>query len=441
MISKGLLKVGAVGGLGLILLVALILIGAAVSERSERRAAVLQEMTQTSAGEQVLSGPVLVLPYELHTQATAIDSKGVTSNRPTITRYEKVIMPRVLSINGQMQTEKRYRSLYEALIYATTFHLEGSFEFPDPKDVTVAEGSRIHWLKPYVVVLVKDARGITTIPNLKWNGGNIPVKPGQPSAILTGSNGFHAEVSEQVREGGRFSYEIDFLLRGTHSLSWIPLAEATTVTLSANWPHPSFQGRSLPKSHSITGEGFTAAWESTRYATNIPQVISNQLNEAVTWQTETVGLRLIQPVDIYQQAERSVKYGALFIFLTFAAFLLFEVLKKLPIHPVQYGLVGLALVLFYLLLLGLSEHIDFAWAYGIATLSSVSLLGFYLRHALHSKTLGAGFAASLAGLYGIMYGIILSEDYALLYGSILLFALLAGAMIATRRVNWYALKS
>lgn len=157
-------------------------------------------------------------------------------------------------------------------------------------------------------------------------------------------------------------------------------------------------------------------------------------------QNQEIGVRLIQPVDIYLQAERSVKYGFLFIALTFAAFLVFESLRQLSIHPIQYGLVGLALVLFYVLLLALSEHIAFAWAYFVASLASICLLGFYIRYVVHSWKHSIGFALSLALLDAIIYGILISEDYALLYGSCLLFALLTAAMIGTRRVNWNDMK-
>jgi inner membrane protein len=223
------------------------------------------------------------------------------------------------------------------------------------------------------------------------------------------------------------------------SFSWVPVGEETKVKLDANWPHPSFQGRALPKVHHITSQGFQAEWESTHFASNISQLMTDHA-AGNSLQNQEIEVRLIQPVDIYLQTERSVKYGFLFIVLTFAVFLLFETLKQISIHPVQYGLVGLALVLFYVLLLALSEHLSFAWAYSLASLASVSLLAFYISYVLHSWKHALSFAISLALLDVIICGILISEDYAMLYGSCLLFTLLAAAMIVTRRVNWNEVK-
>jgi inner membrane protein len=337
-------------------------------------------------------------------------------------------------MDGRIQTERRYRSLYEILLYGTQLKLEGDFVFSAP-DVSVPQGSTLRWHKPYLVVLVQDSRGLTTIPALTWNGKNQAVQPGHRALNFGVEGGFHAELPADVQAGGQFTFAVDLVLHGMQSLSWIPVGEESRVKLQSNWPHPSFQGRALPRHHRITSEGFDAEWESTHFSTNIAQLISESTAGA-SLQAQEIGVKLIQPVDIYLQTERSVKYGFLFIALTFASFLVFETLKRLSIHPVQYGLVGLALVLFYVLLLALSEHMAFAWAYALASLASVSLLGFYVRYVVQTWARSLGFALALALLNVVIYGILMSEDYALLYGACLLFALLAFAMIVTRRVNW-----
>ncbi|WP_176736292.1 cell envelope integrity protein CreD [Oligoflexus tunisiensis] len=436
---KGILKLVIIGFLGLVLSIALIVVTETVSERSQRREQVYQDMAQTTAGSQILAGPLLVLPYELQALSTVVDEKGVRTTKQNVTRHQQFILPRQLTMNGRLQVERRYRSLYEILLYGTQLKLEGRFEFSEPKDIQAPPGSTLRWLQPYLVVLVKDSRGLTTIPVLTWNGKNYAVKPGHHGVSLGVEGGFHSDLPSEVQAGGSFTFAVDLFLRGMQSLSWVPVGEETKVVLQAGWPHPSFQGRALPKSHQITEEGFGAEWESTHFSTNISQLITGQ-TAATGLQNQEIGVRLVQPVDIYQQTERSVKYGFLFIVLTFAAFLVFETIKQLSIHPVQYGLVGFALVLFYVLLLALSEHIAFAWAYLVASVASVSLLGFYIRYVVHSWKHSLGFALALALLDAIIYGILISEDYALLYGSCLLFVLLATAMIVTRRVNWNDMK-
>jgi inner membrane protein len=436
---KGILKVAIIGFLGLVLGIGLIAVMGAVSERSQRRGQVYQDLAQTIAGSQVLAGPILVLPYEIQALSTLVDEKGIRTTKQEISRHERLILPRHLTMVGHLQSESRFRSLYEILLYGTQLKLEGHFEFSESKDIESPPGSTIRWLAPYLVVLVQDNRGLTTIPIVTWSGEKSAVKPGHRGLNLGIEGGFHSNLPQEVRAGGSFPFAIDLFLRGMQTLSWVPVGEETKVMLKGNWPHPSFQGRALPRSHRITAQGFEAEWESTHFSTNISQLIKSHAAET-SLQNQAIGVKLIQPVDIYQQTERSVKYGFLFIALTFATFLFYETLKQLSIHPIQYGFVGLALVLFYVLLLALSEHLDFAWAYAVASLASVCLIGFYMRYVLQSWRHALGFALSLALLDAVIYGILLSEDYALLYGATLLFVLLAATMIATRRVNWNALE-
>ncbi|RYZ75514.1 MAG: cell envelope integrity protein CreD, partial [Proteobacteria bacterium] len=288
--------------------------------------------------------------------------------------------------------------------------------------------------------LVQDSRGISTLPALTWKDGRLEVKAG-PGDLKMGMNGgFHADLPLDVLKGGVFSFHSAFRLRGMQSFGWLPVGENTKVSLKSDWPHPSFQGRSLPISHEIAQNGFEAVWESNYFGSNEIPLLETAASP-MNYQDLDTKVRFFQPVDIYVQSERAVKYGFLFIGLTFAAFLGFEAIQKLSIHPVQYGFVGAAIVVFYILLLALSEHVLFVWAYVCASLASASLLAFYVRYVLQSWARSLIFALSLLVLDLIVYGILQSEDFALLYGSLLLFSLLALAMIATRRVNWHGLKS
>jgi len=209
------------------------------------------------------------------------------------------------------------------------------------------------------------------------------------------------------------------------------------VTMRADWPHPSFQGRFLPARHAIAQDGFTAEWKVSRLAAQSPS------QSGCPWPCglagEQIAVSFIEPASLYQQLERTSKYGFLFIGLTFAAFLLLELLRRLAMHPVQYTLVGLALAIFFLLLVALSEHVAFAAAYAIAAGACVGLVSAYLMRALASVRLGLAFGAALSALYAMLYALLKAEDYSLLGGSLLLFGLLAAVMLGTWRIDWYNL--
>ena len=215
-------------------------------------------------------------------------------------------------------------------------------------------------------------------------------------------------------------------------MGFVPLGEATTTELRGNWPHPSFGGAFLPRTREISKDGFVARWSTTGLASNAAQIDGK---------AKVFEVRLIDPVDVYRQALRAVKYGVLFVVLTFAAFFMFENLKSLPIHPVQYALVGLAQAVFFLLLTSLSEHINFVMAYLVAAIASITLIGIYLAAILRGWRRGFGFGFALATLYASLFGILRSEESALLLGSLLLFFALAGVMLGTRRIEWYGLNT
>jgi inner membrane protein len=229
-------------------------------------------------------------------------------------------------------------------------------------------------------------------------------------------------------------------LQGMEQLEFVPLGKETVVHVQSSWPHPSFVGRFLPDQRTVGDAGFDAVWRSSHLSTNIQQLWDNcGRRECPPLMSSAMGVAFIQPVDIYLKAERAAKYGVLFIGLTFAAFFLFEVLKGLAIHPIQYGLVGIALALFFLLLFSLSEHLSFGVSYLVAASACIGLLTFYTAYVLRGVRRAAGFAALLSALYASLYVLLQIEDLALLMGSLLLFAILAAVMALTRKVDWYQL--
>jgi inner membrane protein len=249
---------------------------------------------------------------------------------------------------------------------------------------------------------------------------------------------------------------LKFTLEGTESLAIAPLAKRNVIRIASPWPHPLFNGDFLPRNRDINDKGFRAEWEISSLATNaqaqylggarVPgmapagSVDAEHMDQAVTG-LDAIGVSLVEPVNIYTQADRASKYGILFVVLTFVGFFMFELIKQLRIHPIQYGLVGLALAIFFLLLVALSEHIEFGQAYLAASVACIGLLGYYVSHVLRSLLRGLGFAAMLATLYGALYGLLISEDNAMVLGAGLLFLILAAIMIVTRKIDWYSVGS
>jgi inner membrane protein len=228
-------------------------------------------------------------------------------------------------------------------------------------------------------------------------------------------------------------------ITGLQSLSFIPSARRHEVRLAADWPHPSFRGRHLPEAREVSKDGFQAAWRISELASEAPRILAACADPACkALEQSHFGVSLIEPVDVYVQAHRAIKYALLFVLLTFAAFFLFEIMRELRIHPIQYALVGLALAMFFLLLIALSEHVRFVYAYLASALACVTLIACYAQAVLKSWSRALGFAAMLTALYTMLYALLRSEDHSLLLGALLVCGVLAAVMMLTRRVDWYA---
>ena len=260
----------------------------------------------------------------------------------------------------------------------------------------------------------------------------------QGSSVNAIRSGIHASIgSIDATSAQNIPFELSLNLRGMEQFSFVPIANTNNVALNSSWQSPRFDGSILPETKTINDKGFKANWAVSSLASNVQEKLLTSLKTNTTQTFESLSIGFIEPINIYSQADRATKYGLLFIGLTFAGFFVFEILKQLRIHPAQYTLVGLAMALFYLLLVSLSEHISFVWSYIAASAACVSLLGYYLSFVLKSKAHGLVFASMLTALYGALYGILASEDNALMMGSLLVFGLLALTMIVTRKVDWY----
>lgn len=431
-------KIGLIFLITMMLAIGLTRIGFLVDERTGRRDSVVAEIAASTARDQTLIGPVLVIPYTRIIKTLKPNSKDETKLIEVEQRLAEraYLLPTELEVQANLNTEQIRRSLYYAVVFRSSIAVKGRF---------AAEGQ---WLKPEaneqiivgeprLILGVTDPRGILRAPVLTWADQRINFLPGADEDKMP--NGIQARISGlnlQEPWTAEFAFALD--LRGTQSFGLAPVGDTTRITVRGTWPHPSFFGQFLPETREISAAGFTAAWATTRLATNMTHQINAYLrgNRGLD---SLIGVRFVNPADSYAQTDRAIKYGLLFIGLTFAAFFLFEVLKRLAIHPLQYGLTGAALVLFYLLLLSLSEHLDFGTSYVIATVASVALLSYYLIAVLGGVARGLGFGALLSVVFGVLYVLISLEDHALLAGSVTLFGCLALVMALTRKVDWYQL--
>ena len=412
-------KFAAVGLLALLLFVPVLMIQNLVAERQRTRNEVVNGIADGWGKRQVVSGPYLALPYERHWTEVKRESVDGRLREMRSERAEaRVLRVPAASVDwsGDADIGEKARGIYKARLYTVKLHAQGSIDVP-ARSAHEDGTSRYKWGTPRLVVGVSDPLGIRAA------SGSHDFEPGAPD---TGAGLQSVLRGHDLSKPGRVEFSIDLELAGSEAFSLAPLGADATIALRADWPHPSFQGRFLPASHDIGAGGFTARWKISRLAA---QGIGDA--GAAVW--------FIEPVSLYRQLERASKYGFLFIGLTFAAFLVLELLRRLAIHPVQYALVGLALAMFFLLLTALSEHIDFAAAYTAASAACVGLITTYLVRVLKSARIAAAFGATLGALYAMLYALLKAEDYALLGGALLLFGLLAAVMLATRRVEWYPL--
>ncbi len=373
---------------------------------------------------QTVAGPVLTVPYRIAEK----DDKGkVVSTRIAYAHF----LPDDLSVAGTMVPQVRYRGIYEAVLYNGKLRLEGTFPRPDGKELGIASGDMMYD-KAFLSVGISDMKGIKETPRVHWNGETLPANPGIESPDVLAS-GISARVALEERATG-YPFAVDVDLNGSQQLSFLPLGRETRVALSSKWASPSFQGEFLPEKRTISKDGFSAEWKVLSLNRNYPQKWAGK-NENVS--ASAFGVSLLLPLDGYLKTMRTTKYSLLFVTLTFAAFFVIEILRRLSVHPIQYLLVGLALALFYTLLLSLTEHLRFHYSFLVAGVGIVGLVSAYSASVLRSGRLAAAVGGVLAALYGFLYVLLQCEDFALLLGSVGLFAILGLFMYLTRTVDWF----
>lgn len=430
------IKAVLTGAMAIGLLIPIAMIRSLVSERQNRRDEVVAGIASSSYGSQKIVGPLLVVKWKRTTWKRVVDEATNKARiEETTEEGSDRYVPETLDVKADADTSMLERGIYQVLVYRTKARLKGHFEVA-PSGCQPEEGVRCEFEAPVLVVGISDPRGLDEKAVIKWNGQEAAVLPGATTTQL--NEGIHAVVEVDLARAQPYTFDLEIGLRGMRSFEIVPIGKSSTIAMTSPWPHPSFIGQYLPIDRVIGGQGFEAKWQTSHLATNV----ETAANECVTSNCasllyRTVGVSFVDPVDLYLKTDRALKYGFLYVSITFLLFFLFEVLKRLAIHPVQYGLVGVALAMFFLLVLALAEHIAFGWAYLIAAVSCVVLIGYYVRYLLLSFGRSIGFVSMLGAAYGMLYVLLVLEDHALMLGSVLLFALLAAVMVLTRHVNWH----
>ena len=428
--SSRMLRLLLIGFLALLLQIPIEMIAQLVSERQQRRQEAVAEVSSKWGNDQIITGPALVVPYTFRWTEIATGGQEVTRTEVR----NAVFLPERLHSRGSIDGETRFRGIFSVPVYRLSLTVEGEFARPSFAQFDL-EPEAVNWDRAHLAVGISDARAIQEETSVSWNDQRVSFLPGT-GAFLDGVVGIHAVVGvADTKE--RFTFSFPLSLNGSLGLYFTPFGQQTVVELRSDYGHPSFQGNWLPTERSVSGTDFQAKWSIPFLGRNYPQAwrAEDRMNEAVD--ASLFGVELVHPVDHYRMAERSVKYAFLFILLPFAVVWLIEVLVGVRVHPIQYLMLGGALCLFYLLELSLSEHIGFPIAYATASISIIALVAAYSVAVLHRLRLALLLAAGVASLYVYLYVLLMNEDFALLIGSLGLFAILAAIMYATRRVDWY----
>lgn len=423
LVHSASVKAAILTGIALLLLVPLSLLGGLVTERTSQRDAAVQSVARGWGDRQWIGGPLLAIPV-------TIDSN------PNRTRDWYVLPDHLdMTVDLRVQETRRRLGLYDVPVYVARIHAKGAFDLPREIARLTQGGTSldIHLEQARLLLPIKDPRGLRGLVSATQEFQNFEPSAGFAIPVLAAPVKLAADATASPH-----AFDLSFDVAGTQSLQFLPLARVVRVQSRGNWPDPGFTDGFLPVERQIAAHGFTADWQILNLNRTYGDRWFQGSTSAETLLDSGFGIELVQPVDIYQRCTRAVKYGGLFIALSFLTLFLVENLRRRPVHPIQYGLMGLALSVFYLLLLALAEHIGFLAAYLSASGALCTLMSFYLTAALRSGRAGVASGVILAATYALLYLLVTSEGYALLAGALALFALLATTMLLTRKIDWYA---
>ncbi len=422
-------KIGGIVLIALLLLIPTGMIKSIIYEREQTQREAIDEVSEKWGGAQTLQGPVLTIPYTRYVKE--IDK--ATGKETLVQITERLhVLPSKLDIQASVKPDRRHRGVYEIVVYNSALHVSGAFTKLDFKDLE-AKGHSFKFNEATLNAGIDDLRGIEKQIELNWEGKKLPFNPGVSNQDIFYS-GINSKVSISPTDDHLYRFSFDIELKGSQQLYFTPVGKETDVVLNSDWQTPKFDGAFLPDQHKTDKAGFKAHWNILNLNRNYPQ---SWTGSSYKLRDSSFGVDLKLPVDNYQKSHRSIHYAILFIGLTFLVFFFIEIFQSSGIHPIQYILVGIALVVFYTLLLSISEHIRFNYAFILSALATVALISFYVRAILRSLKMSLFIAGLLSMLYIFIFVIIQLEDLALLIGSIGVFIILGLVMYFSRKIDWY----
>ena len=372
---------------------------------------------------------MLIIPY--------VKKSTDSSSQTKLEKHLAYFLPDELTVNASVTPVEKYRGIYKVALYSSQINMSGRFESLHPERLGLAPEDLL-WNEAQVRMSISDSKGLNDEVKLKFNDSTLSLMPDDAGA--NGELATHIPLTAETAKSLSFSSSLN--LNGSEQLLFTPVGKSTTVNLSSAWPHPSFTGSTLPQRTAVKDSGFAANWKVSGYKQSFAQQWKDNTYRlgapvsANALTTSSFGADLFVPVNSYQKVMRSVKYSLLCLALTFAAFFIIETTNKKSAHPFHYGLVGLALVLFYTLLLSFSEYIGFNPSYIIASLATIGLIGWFVKDILTSGKLAALLSFTLLLLYGYVFTILQLQDYSLLLGSLGLFLTLAVIMRFSKKFQW-----
>ena len=421
-------KITTLIGCIVLLSLPLMMVRELINERADYRSEVVDAIEQSTSGSQKLAGPLIAIPIT-ETLTRMENQKEVNYQRSWVYYW----LPESLAVTGKQTVESRRVGIYSGQVWHNALQIKASF---DPLRLAALRKTNIVLGQPRLVVSVGDARGIGAIHAPKVNGSVLSVEPGL--GISGDGAGIHMRMPALAEDNKPLEIAFSLDLNGTGEFSLVPLGRNSELQLTSNWPHPGFLGSFLPTQREVSAAGYRAHWQSSWFANDMGSYFKDDME--IPWsRLPAFSADVMSLADQYQLTDRATKYAILLIGLTFMAFFVFESLTRRPLHPMQYLLVGLSLVLFYLVLLALSEHMGFTAAWLAASLSGAVMNGIYLQAVLRGWRNSLLFVAALLLLDGVMWFLLHSEDSALLLGTGVLALALSVLMFLTRRVDWYAL--
>jgi inner membrane protein len=430
-------KLLVIGVLVVLLLIPIGMVSSLVGERVNMRQTAAARVAESWGGAQTTGGVLLAIPVDT-TRVIVEHTAAKESQRTEVVRNVLYVLPDTLDVDATAEPDHRTVGLYRTPIYRARVQIRGAFVSRDFAHLLAPkEGRDVRWTEARLLVLNSESRALRAVDDVEVANERLQVS----ADGYAGSAGISTAVPVTAMNQATIPFRMSLTLAGSSQLTFLPLARKADIALKSSWPHPKFEGAPAPLDPAISDAGFSAKWSVLEINRNFGQswwdseVRPDQPVELALAQSG-IGVTFYEPVDVYQRNYRAVHYAILLVGITFLTFFLWERLSGISIHGIQYLMVGLALALFYLLLLALSEHVSFDLAYGISAGALVALITIYLHGVLKRTSLALGAGGGLATLYAMLYWILRSEDYSLLMGALLLFGVLSILMIATRRVDW-----